>query len=170
MNIFTKITYRFFPLIIIILILIGNSCLLSPKDRTNQLDVSIDDTVFTLTYEMFSPDNNPTDPKVLLSWELVRHDLVAGYTVYRRDKNIIIETTYDTTYDTTLIGIDTDVDTYPEQVSIESTFVIDSTDYLTATYLDTLFHIGENLETDYAVEVYFYDTDFSYFSNHVVIE
>lgn len=172
MNIITKVLHRFFPLIVIILIFIGNSCLLSPKERTNQLDTSIDDTIFTLTYEFVYPDNNQSDPKVLLSWSQVDHELLAGYNVYRHDRDTmtVLDSWY--RYDTTITGsiIGSTLFTLPRIAPVESTFVLGSTDIETHTYIDTTFVLNLMLHNDYTIEVFFTGGEHTYFSNHVVIE
>jgi hypothetical protein len=171
MSIITRILHRFFPLIVIILIFIGNSCLLSPKERSNQLDANIDDTIFTLTFEF---TNNPSDPKVLLNWEPVEHEFTAGYTIYRHDVDTFTETLYwyNYIYDTIVLDsiVDSTLGMLPQFVSVESTFVIGSTDAMSNTYLDTSFYFDSMLHVDYTVEVFFAGGEHTYFTNHVFVK
>jgi hypothetical protein len=174
MNIISKITHRFFPLIVINLIFIGNSCFLSPKERSNQLDTQIDDTIFSLTFELVPNNNNPADPNVLLTWDPVIHEFTEGYNIYRHDEDTLTETLtwYNYIYDTIVLDsiVDSTLGILPQFITVESTFVLGSTGSATNVYLDTSYHVDSFVRVDYTIEVFFTGGEHTYFSNHVVVE
>lgn len=172
MNILVKIIHKFFPLIIIILLFIGSSCLLSPKERTNALDTKIKDNEFTLSYEFEYSGVNQSDTQVLLTWSPIDHELLKEYTVYRRsvDTMTVIESLY--RYDTTITGSiigSTFVFAQKTLAQIESLLIIGTTDIETNLYLDTTFQ-SKKLFNIYHIAATFVGVDgYFYFSNRVEI-
>jgi len=168
MKILVKILHKFFPLLVITLILIGNSCLLSPKERSNPMDAQLDDNEFVLTYEFVYSGNNQSDTEVLLTWSSIEHELLDEYIVYRRSQDTLTirESLYH--YDTTITGSiigSTFLFAYDSVIRVESTLVLGSTDNETNLFLDTTFQTKKVFNIYYIAATFIGADDYFYFSN-----